>query len=153
MCAKHVTSGGVTFEVSSPFFYFIYYRTPNVSELCPRCTVAIIIWPYIIIIFFVVTRHRCKLIVATRHCCLLCHVLHCFWCWIFHVFVGAVWCVRHPCFSWSSLFLAILLILPPLSPPNGAICWGTLHLSLFVVTAHHRNITKSQVRHVYSNLY
>ncbi len=29
-----------------------YLITPNVSELCPHCTVAIIIWPYIIIDFF-----------------------------------------------------------------------------------------------------
>ena len=31
--------------------FFISYITPNVSELCPHCTNAIIIWPYIIIVF------------------------------------------------------------------------------------------------------
>ena len=32
--------------------FFISYITHYVSELCPHCTVAIIIWPYIIIVFF-----------------------------------------------------------------------------------------------------
>jgi hypothetical protein len=32
--------------------FFISYITHYVSELCLHCTVAIIIWPYIIIVFF-----------------------------------------------------------------------------------------------------
>ena len=32
--------------------FFISYITPNVSALCPHCTDAIIIWPYIIIELF-----------------------------------------------------------------------------------------------------
>ena len=100
--------------------------------------------------------HPCyKSIVFTHHCCLLYlvtrHLL--FRCFLFHVFVGATWCVCHPYFSWLSIFLAISLILPPLSPPNRAICCGTSHLPLCIVTARHGNITMSQIHCRWSNLY
>ncbi len=77
----------------------------------------------------------------TRHCCVLFLVTRRLWCccFHFHAFVSVMWCVRHPCFSWSSLFLAISLILPPLSPPNGALCCGTSHF-LCIVTARHGSI-------------
>ena len=152
--AKHVTSGGVTFEVSThKFFSFIYY---------PQC-----VWT-------LSKLHRCNFNMAIRHnrIFMLCHVvianqlfLHVTVAYYFllRVVFGVVvffftrllvlWCVRHRCFSWLSLFLAILLISPPLSPPNGALCCGTSHLSLCIVTARHGNITMSLVRCVYSNLY
>ncbi len=101
------------------------------------------------------TRHCYKSIVFTHHCCLLFlvtrHLLFC--CFLFNVFVGAVWCVCHPYFSWSSICLVILMISPPLSPPNGALFCGTSHLSLCIITAHHRNITMSQIHRRWSNLY
>ena len=47
--AKHVTSGGVTFEESSRIFF--PHITHNVSGLSLCCVVPIIIWPYFIIVF------------------------------------------------------------------------------------------------------
>ena len=82
-----------------------------------------------------------------------CYASSFFRCFLFNMFVGAVWCVCHPYFSWSSIFLAISLILPPLSPPNGALCCGTSHLSLCIITVRHGNITMSQIRRRWSNLY
>ena len=104
--------------------------------------------------FYVVTCHCYKSIVFTRHCCLLFLVTRrlLFRCFLFNMFVGAVWCVCHPYFSWSSICLVILMISPPLSPPNGALCCGTSHLSLCIITAHHGNITMSQIRRRWSNL-
>ena len=82
-----------------------------------------------------------------------CYVSSFFSFFLFNVFVGAVWCVCHPYFSWSLIFLAILLILPPLSPLNGALCCGTSHLSLCIITARHGNFTMSQIHCRWSNLY
>jgi len=89
-------------------------------------------WPW----FLLVTTNKTKNLWDTKELIHLC-----------------VWCVCHLYFSWSSIFLAILLISPPLSPPNGALCCGTSHLSLCIITARHGNNTMSQIRCRWSNLY
>ena len=44
--------------------FFISYITPNLSALCPHCTHALIIWPYIIIELF-----YCQTSLLPINCC------------------------------------------------------------------------------------
>ena len=49
--ANHVTSGGVTFEVSSRFF-FIDHMSHIVPRLLLNCAAAVVLWTCVIVAFF-----------------------------------------------------------------------------------------------------
>ena len=91
------------------------------------------------------TRRRCKSIVCTRRCCLLllpcCYASSLVSLFSFSRVCWCLWCVRHRCFSWSSLFLAISLISPPppLTPRMGHFVVAR-HTFLCIVTARHGSI-------------
>ena len=78
-----------------------------------------------------------------------CFLLRAVFCFIVFFLTCFCWC-RLVCMS--PLFLLIVDIFgdfadfAPLSPPNGALCCGTSHFSLCIITACHRNITMSQIR-------
>ena len=131
--AKHVTSGGVTFEVSThKFFSFIYY---------PQC-----VWT-------LSKLHRCNFNMAIRHnrIFMLCHVvianqlfLHLTVAYyfllrvVFGVVVFFFTCLLVSVVCASPLFLLIVAIFgdfadfapTPSHPENGALCCGTSHLSV-----------------------
>ena len=71
--------------------FFISYITPNVSALCPHCTDAIIIWPYIIIELF-----YCQTSLLPINCCCtsLLPIISCYAsCLVFsYLFSCVCWC-------------------------------------------------------------
>ena len=50
--AIHVTSGGVTFDVSSPFF-FIVRASHILAKFSLHCAFAVVLWTWVIIAFLV----------------------------------------------------------------------------------------------------
>ena len=71
--------------------FFISYITPNLSALCPHCTHAIIIWPYIIIELF-----YCDTSLMPINCCCtsLLPIISCYAsCLVFsYLFSRVCWC-------------------------------------------------------------